>query len=79
VKLIRAWHVFVDGDGAKTASGGRRLTLGIDQRGRMWLSGEVIGAEDVPIATDTAAWLSGALTEAIRSGDDNPPPGRFVP
>jgi hypothetical protein len=71
VKLTRAWHAFLDDDGAKTASGGRRLTLGIDQQGRLWLSGEAIGGQDVLIGPDTAAWLSGALTEAIRADADD--------
>lgn len=67
MKFTRAWHAFIDDTGAKTASGGRRLTLGIDPQGRIWLSGEAIGGQDVPIGADTAAWLSGALTEAIRA------------
>jgi hypothetical protein len=65
VKLTRAWHVYLDGDGAKTARDGRRLTVGIDQQGRMWLSGEAIDGQDVPIGPDVAAWLSGTLTAAI--------------
>lgn len=71
MKLIRAWHAFLDDEGDQTSRGGQRLTVGIDQQGRIWLSGDAINGQDVPISPDTAAWLSGALTAAIpRAPDD---------
>lgn len=62
-RFVQAWHGFIGAGGELSATGGKRVTVGVTAEGAIHLTGEAL-ADGAPLGAAAADHLAGALASA---------------